>query len=111
MPRFRQHVVFARTTSRLLVPPPSMGGPGMVQYPGTIQQYSPVGTAPTNGLAIASLVLSLLWLGGLGSNLTIIFGFAARHQIRRSAGRQGGDGLALAGLLVGIWDSWRSSCS
>ena len=34
----------------------------------------------TNGLAIASFVLSLVWLGGLGSVLAVIFGATAgRH--------------------------------
>jgi hypothetical protein len=56
-----------------------------------------------NGLAIASLVCSC---GGflffVPAVLGIIFGFIARSQIRRSGGTQGGDGLALAGILVGL---------
>jgi hypothetical protein len=31
----------------------------------------------------------------------IIFGLIARSQIKQSGGRQGGDGLALAGLILG----------
>lgn len=54
----------------------------------------------TNGLAIASFVLSLVG----GSVLAIIFGHVARRQIARSAGRQSGDGLAVAGLVLGyVW--------
>jgi hypothetical protein len=53
----------------------------------------------TNGLAIASLVLSILWLGGIGSILGVIFGHVSRGQIRRHP--QKGKGLALAGLIVG----------
>jgi hypothetical protein len=34
--------------------------------------------------------------------LGIIFGFIARSQIRRSGGTQGGDGLAIAGIIVGF---------
>ena len=34
--------------------------------------------------------------------LGIIFGFVARSQIRRSGGTQGGDGLAIAGIIVGF---------
>lgn len=83
-------------------PPPPVGGVAGAPYVGTFQQYPPAGPGPTNGLAIASLVLSILWLGGVGSILAIIFGFVARRQIRRSGGPQGGDGLALAGLLIGI---------
>jgi hypothetical protein len=56
----------------------------------------------TNGLAIASLVLSILTLFGIGSLLGIIFGVRARRQIRESHGYQSGDGLALAGIIIGI---------
>jgi len=59
-----------------------------------------VQTQATNGLAIASLVLSLVWIFGLGSLLAVIFAFVARSQIR--ARRQGGDGLAIAGMVVGF---------
>jgi hypothetical protein len=60
-----------------------------------------MGPAPwtTNGLAIASLVLALLWLGGIGSLLGIIFGHVSRRQIRRRPQR--GEGLGLAGLTIG----------
>jgi hypothetical protein len=58
---------------------------------------------PTNGLAVASLVASFFfWIGGLGAILAIIFGFIARSQIKRSAGRQKGEGLALAGIIIGF---------
>jgi len=53
-------------------------------------------------LAIASLVLSLVSLLGIGSVLAIVFGFVARGQIARSHGRQKGAGLALAGIIVGF---------
>ena len=81
-------------------PPPVSAMPGM-PYPGSTP-YPPGAATPTNGLAIASLVLSIVWLAGLGSVLAVIFGIVARRQIRASGGRQGGDGLALAGLLIGI---------
>ena len=55
----------------------------------------------TNGMAIASLVLSLLWLYWLGSILAVIFGHVARAQIRRRGGVEGGDGMAIAGLVIG----------
>jgi hypothetical protein len=38
----------------------------------------------------------------VGSILAIVFGFVARAQIRNSQGRQGGDGLALTGLILGF---------
>jgi GYF domain 2/Domain of unknown function (DUF4190) len=56
----------------------------------------------TSGLAIASLVLGLLWLCGLGSLLAVIFASVALSQIARSRGRVEGKGLAIAGLILGI---------
>jgi hypothetical protein len=32
----------------------------------------------------------------------VIFGFVARKQIRESGGRQGGSGMALAGIILGF---------
>jgi hypothetical protein len=57
---------------------------------------------PTSGMAIASLVLGLLWLCGIGSLLATIFGAVAISQISRSNGAISGKGLALAGLVLGI---------
>ena len=59
--------------------------------------------AKTNGLAIASLICSLFfWLYGLPAILAIVFGFVARGQIRRSNGTQGGNGMAVAGIIIGF---------
>jgi len=55
---------------------------------------------PYNGLAIAGLVLSLLWGYGLLSVLAVIFCAASFRQIREED--QGGKGLAIAGLVIGI---------
>lgn len=55
----------------------------------------------TNGLAVASLVLGILFLFGVGSVLALIFGLVARRQIRRAGGTQAGDGLAVAGITLG----------
>jgi hypothetical protein len=55
----------------------------------------------TNGSAIASLVLSILGLFGIGSVLGIIFGHRARKEIRASGGYEGGEGLATAGIVIG----------
>jgi hypothetical protein len=56
----------------------------------------------TSGLAVASLVLGILWICGLGSLLATIFGAVALSQISRSRGTIGGKGLAIAGLVLGI---------
>jgi hypothetical protein len=50
---------------------------------------------PTNGMAIAALVCAVLGLGPIAA----ILGHVARRQIRET-GEQG-DGLALAGIIVG----------
>jgi len=46
-------------------------------------------------------VLGILWLEWVGSILAIIFGFIARAQIKRTG--QGGDGLAIAGIVLGFF--------
>ncbi len=53
-------------------------------------------TSTTNGLAIASLILSLLSISIPG----VVCGHIARKQIRTNP-EQTGDGLALAGLIIG----------
>lgn len=55
--------------------------------------------APTNGLAIASLVVGLFWMWWIGSVLAVVLGHVALNQIRRSG--QSGRGLAIAGLVLG----------
>jgi hypothetical protein len=62
----------------------------------------PAPAASTNGLAIASLVLSIVCLVGIGSIVGIILGFVSRSQINRSRGTQRGAGLGLAGIIVGF---------
>ena len=58
----------------------------------------------TSGLAIASLVLGI---GGvtilplLGSILAILLGYMARREIRQRPGELEGDGIALAGIVLG----------
>lgn len=54
---------------------------------------------PTNGLAIASLVLGILWIYWVGSVLAVIFGHIALSQIRRR--QDGGHGMAIAGVVLG----------
>lgn len=73
-------------------PPPSY-------YANQPYPYAPA--RPTNGLAIASLVLGLVWCFGLGSLLAVIFGHVAKRQIKESGGAQTGGGMATAGLVLG----------
>ncbi|TNJ34915.1 DUF4190 domain-containing protein [Arenimonas terrae] len=59
---------------------------------------------PTSNLAIFSLVSGLLgWtlLPWLGSLAAVVLGHMARAEIRRSNGGLDGDGLAIAGLVLG----------
>jgi hypothetical protein len=84
-------------------PPPvaAYGAPPSMQPPPGYGQPLPVGQT-TNGLAIASLVLGIVWVFGLGSILAVIFGFVGRKQIRQSGGRQSGGGMAIAGIVLGF---------
>ncbi len=50
-------------------------------------------------MAVASLVLGIVWLDWIGSVLALIFGYIALSQIKRR--QQGGRGLALAGITLG----------
>jgi hypothetical protein len=71
-------------------------------YPQYSQQYPPRQfpvARPTSGLAVAALVLGILWLWGVGSLLAVIFGHLAMSETRD--GRKGGQGLAVAGLVLG----------
>ncbi|MBI4259674.1 MAG: DUF4190 domain-containing protein [Actinobacteria bacterium] len=56
----------------------------------------------TNGMAVAALVLGIVWIYGVGSLLALIFGLLARGDIDRSGGAQGGRGMAVAGIVLGI---------
>ena len=72
--------------------------------PQPIQYQSPYAQPQaTNGLAIASLVLGIIGLPTfcwyVPGILAVVFGHLARQQIRRSKGT--GEGLALAGLIMG----------
>jgi hypothetical protein len=67
-------------------------GGNWLHYP----QYQP---QPTNALAVAALVLGILWLFWIGSTLAILFGHIALDQIKHS--NQSGKGMAVAGLVLG----------
>src|ERR1700680_4167002 len=67
---------------------------------GTVDVDTPV--ARTHPLAIVSLVLGVVWCAGIGSLFAVIFGVQARRSIRQSGGKETGDRLAIAGLVLGI---------
>lgn len=52
-------------------------------------------------MAIWSLILSIVWLGGLGSLAAIVLGTAARRRIAGTGER--GAGLAAAGIVIGVF--------
>jgi hypothetical protein len=86
-------------------PPQGYGPQGYGQTPGPYGAYPSYGAWPsrkTNGLAIASLVCSILGFLVIPLVLGIVFGFVARSQIKNSNGTQGGQGLALAGIIIGF---------
>ena len=59
---------------------------------------------PTNGQAIASLVLGIVGLAVLPlipSILALVFGYISKGQIDRSGGAQEGKGMAVAGIVLG----------
>ena len=61
-------------------------------------------TQPTNTMAIISLisgVASWFFLPFLAAIVAIVTGHMARSQINQSFGREGGDALALVGLILG----------
>jgi hypothetical protein len=65
-------------------------------------QYAP--SPPTNTMAVVSLVSGIVaWfiLPLLAAIVAIITGHMARNEIRNSHGMQGGDALALIGLILG----------
>ena len=83
--------------------PPWQWTPGVQDRPYYVPGSSPK-LGGTNGLVVAGLVLSILWIGGLGSVLGLTFGVVALSQIRRSYSRSenlGGRGLARAALVIG----------
>ena len=64
----------------------------------------------TNGFALASFILGIVSVAAsfcccgstlMPAALAIIFGHVAAHQVRNSAGRETGRGLAIAGLATG----------
>ena len=61
-------------------------------------------TAPTNGMAVASLILGIAGLTvvpTIGSVLALILGYMAKRDIRQRPAETTGEGLATAGIVMG----------
>jgi len=63
-------------------------------------EYGPPTADRINKMAVWSLVLSILTLGGLGSVAGIWLGATARRRVAETGER--GHGLAVAGIIVGV---------
>ena len=77
--------------------PPQQGG-----YPAPYGAPAGYPYAPpqrTNGMAIASMVLGILWIYWIGSILALVFGYMAKNQIRQRG--EAGAGMATAGIVLG----------
>ena len=74
--------------------PPQQPG----QYPGGGYPQTP----KNNGMAITALILGIVglfcWIGSIPA---VIFGYLGRRQIKESGGTQTGDGMAMAGIVMG----------
>jgi hypothetical protein len=74
-----------------------------MEYNAPPPESAPV-SVPNSTMAIVSLiagVLGLTFLPTIGSIVAVITGTMARKEIRESAGAIGGDGMAVAGLVLG----------
>ena len=86
------------------MPPPPMVAPPPPAPPAPSAGWDASGyTTPTktNGLAVASMVLGIVWVYWIGSILALVFGYVAKGQIKRSNGTQTGRGMAIAGIVLG----------
>jgi type IV pilus assembly protein PilA len=80
---------------------PTASGPTPVPG-GSFAPPPPVaGDAPTSGKAIASLVCGIFTFFLPASIAAIILGHMSLSEIRKSAGRIGGQGIAITGLVLG----------
>ncbi|MPM45734.1 hypothetical protein SDC9_92425 [bioreactor metagenome] len=67
-------------------------------------QQAPLSPKQDSSLAIASLISGLVgwtFIPVLGAIVAVILGHLAKKEIRDSGGRLSGDGMALAGLILG----------
>ena len=84
---------------------PSMLGQTGPQPPSPTSQAAPQPPAApppeTSGMAVGSLICGILFVFFPAAITAVVLGHISRSEIRRSAGRLKGDGMALAGLILG----------
>jgi type IV pilus assembly protein PilA len=77
---------------------------GVASIQPSAQPSATLAPAETSVKAIISLVCGLLFFVPLAFVAAIVFGHIALSEIRKSAGRVKGDGIAIAGLVLGyMW--------
>lgn len=85
-----------------LIPPPRPSGE-MEWHPdpsGPVLEPEPAPTRLTNGTASVALVMSLLWLLGVGALLGLVLGVVAARQCHRTG--ESGRGVAVAAIVLGV---------
>ncbi|MFJ2609397.1 DUF1707 and DUF4190 domain-containing protein [Streptomyces sp. NPDC091279] len=75
--------------------------PQQMALQGVPRTFLPVPAPPTNGKAVGAVACGVLtvFTAGLTGVPAVVLGHAARAEIRRTG--EGGEGLALAGLVLG----------
>ena len=68
---------------------------------GSPSTAAPIVYSTTSGLAIASMVLGILWIYWIGSIVALVLGYLALREIRRDPVRIEGKGMAIAGIILG----------
>lgn len=89
------------------MPPPNWQKPqqpaGMMPYPYPGPPYPypvPQARPQTNGTSVFAFIMALLWLGGIGSILGLIFGIVGAKECERTG--EAGSGLATAAAVLGL---------
>lgn len=78
---------------------PSYGQPSYLAYGQQPFGFGVPASTRTNGMAIASMVLGIIWIYWIGSVLALVFGYIAKNQIKQTG--EGGGGMATAGIVLG----------
>jgi len=92
-------------TAAAVAPAPSADGAMRGYEPPASPLDGPAPVSPavqkTNGFAVVSLSMGIIWYFWIGSILALIFGYIAKSQIDALQGQQKGRGFAIAGIVLG----------